>query len=351
MTRDVPAAGGGGAAGVSPPLTIGCTPFETRAEVLRASAIRAEARGLGGFALAEASGHAAPVLLADIAVATQRIELSSSILSVWGRSAATLAMTAVSLQQVSRGRFVLGLGPSTQPLAEGLHEATWSDPVGRLESVLLAVRALLAGERLPTVPEGAHPLRLAVLPDVPVPLAVAALGPRAVRVAGAHADRWLPFLWPRHRIEDGRELLDEGRRHSGRAEPVEVHASVPLAAGVDEAAAAAAAARWLLTYCTRMGPLYPRMLRERFGYGAEIDALLAANSDPRRPVLPRAAERLARDVTLMATFDDVVRALAEWQDCSDRIGVILPFGAEPSELERLVDTLAPFAEGTADPRA
>jgi alkanesulfonate monooxygenase SsuD/methylene tetrahydromethanopterin reductase-like flavin-dependent oxidoreductase (luciferase family) len=274
-------------------------------------------------------------------VATSRIELSSTVLSVWGRSPGTLAMTAVSLQGLSGGRFVLGLGASTQPLAEGFHGAPWISPVAHLAETLASVRALLDGDRLPQPAEGARPLRLGLLPEHRVPLAVAALGPLAVRVTGQYADRWLPFLWPLGRLDEGRDLLAEGRRNRDVAGDVEVHPSVPLALAEDEAGAAALAARWLVTYCTRMGPLYPSLLRDRFGYATEVDALLEANTDPRRPVLPRAAERLAREVTVLATYDEAPQAVAEWQSACDGLALSLPFGTALDGLEAAVAALAP----------
>jgi hypothetical protein len=115
---------------------------------------------------------------------------------------------------------------------------------------------------------------------------------------------------------------------------------VPLALAEDEASAAALAARWLVTYCTRMGPLYPSMLRDRFGYATEVDALLEANTDPRRPVLPSAAERLAREVTVLATYAEAPAVVAEWQRGCDGLGLTLPFGAKLDELEATVAAVA-----------
>ena len=62
------------------------------------------------------------------------------------------------------------------------------------------MRALLAGERLPNPARGARPLRLGVLPDVPVPIVLAALGAGSIRLAGELADGWAPFLWARSRL-------------------------------------------------------------------------------------------------------------------------------------------------------
>ena len=322
------------------PIGIGFTPFETRADVILDVALEAERLGFASVAVAEAMSLAAPVLLAQLALTTQRMELASSVLSVWSRTPATLALTAAQLQQLSGGRFVLGLGASTSPLVEGFHGVRWERPLERLRDCAIAVRALLAGERLPAVPGGARPLRLAVPPERPVPLGLAAITPPSIRLAGALADRWLPFLLPAQVLDDGRDLLAEGARQAGRADPVTVTASVPLAIGPDETTAAGLAARWLLAYCRNMGPVYPRVLCAA-GYADEIDALLEANPDARSAVLPPAAERLARDVLLFTTYDDAPATCRRWQAHSDALSLVLPFGQPREQLSDALQALAP----------
>jgi alkanesulfonate monooxygenase SsuD/methylene tetrahydromethanopterin reductase-like flavin-dependent oxidoreductase (luciferase family) len=323
-------------------LEIGFTPFETRAELIVRVAQLADRSGFDGFGLAEAMGHAAPLLLAEVALTTEHLELSTSVLSVWSRTPSVLAMTAMGLQRMSDGRFVLGLGASTPPLVEGLHGIVWEDPVGKLRRVMQAVKSLLKGQRLPQPAKGARPLRLAVAAEAPVPVALASLSPPTVRLAGELADRWIPFLWPRSGLDLGRRLLHEGAAAGNRIEPPQICPAVPLAVGPDEASAQRVAARWLTVYCTQMGPIYPRMLRDRFGYAAEVDALLAANADRDVPVLPAASRRLAEDVLILATYQDITAAARLWTDAgADRIGLILPFGAAEEGLHAAVLAAAP----------
>lgn len=203
-----------------------------------------------------------------------------------------------------------------------------------------AVRALLAGERLPAAPDGARPLRLAVPPERPVPLGLAAISPPSIRLAGALADRWLPFLLPAQVLDDGRDLIAEGARQAGRSDQATVTASVPLAIGPDESTAAGLAARWLVTYCRSMGPVYPRVLCAA-GYANEIDALLEANPDARSAVLPPAAERLAHDVLLFATYADAPAAYRRWQAHTDAVSLVLPFSRPRGELSAALHALAP----------
>jgi alkanesulfonate monooxygenase SsuD/methylene tetrahydromethanopterin reductase-like flavin-dependent oxidoreductase (luciferase family) len=92
----------------NPPIGVGFTPLETRRDVVLHVAARAEQLGHESFHPAEGWGHDAAVLLTEVAVRTTRIRLETGVLNIWGRSPATLAMLATSLQEVSGGRFTLG---------------------------------------------------------------------------------------------------------------------------------------------------------------------------------------------------------------------------------------------------
>jgi alkanesulfonate monooxygenase SsuD/methylene tetrahydromethanopterin reductase-like flavin-dependent oxidoreductase (luciferase family) len=335
------------------PATVGAgvTPFHDDAGTTIRLAVHAEELGYGRFGTAEGWTVDAVSVLSRIADATTRIGLASAVLPVWSRTPAAIAMAAATLQEASGGRFLLGLGASTQPLVEGLHGRHWEDPVGQLRTTLEAVRALLAGDRLPLDREGVRPLRLGRAPDPPVPIALAALSPASVQLAGELADEWLPFLWARSRIDLGRALLDEGAERAAEPRPTRVAPSVPLALGADAATAHQIAAAWLLAYMTRMGPLYPRLLRDRFGFAAEVDALLQANRDGGPPRLPPEAERLAREVTVMGTYEEAPSAVRAWLEAgADAIDLVLPLGLAEETLRDMLAAAGPRPNANGCPR-
>jgi alkanesulfonate monooxygenase SsuD/methylene tetrahydromethanopterin reductase-like flavin-dependent oxidoreductase (luciferase family) len=320
----------------------GVTPFHTDAAATIRLAQSAEEHGYARFGTAEGWTHDAVVLLTEIAGVTSRIGLASSVLPVWSRTPAAIAMAAASLQRASGGRFALGLGASSPPLVEGLHGLTWERPVDRLRESLVAVRALLAGGRTPLQRDDVRPLRLGVPVEPPVPISLAALAPASVRLAGELADEWIPFLWARGRIDDGRALLVDGEAAVEDAVPTRVATSVPLAIAENEESARMVAAGWLLAYLTRMGPLYPQMLRERFGFSSEVDALLEANADGGRPKLPAASERLADEVTLLATYDEAPAAVRRWLGAgADAVDLVLPLGLPEQQLSEMLEAAAP----------
>ena len=314
------------------------TPFHTDAEATIRLAQRAEQLGYARFGTAEGWTHDAVVLLTEIAGVTDRIGLATSVLPVWSRTPGAIAMAAASLQRASGGRFALGLGASSPPLVEGLHGLTWERPVDRLRATLVAVRALLSGGRVPLERDDVRPLRLGVPVDPPVPIVLAALAPASIRLAGELADEWLPFLWARGRIADGRALLAEGEAAADEPLATRVGMSVPLAIAENEETARVIAAGWLLAYLTRMGPLYPRMLRDQFGFAREVDALLEANADGGMPTLPAESERLADEVTLMASYDEAPATVRRWLEAgADSVDLVLPLGLPEELLREMLD--------------
>jgi alkanesulfonate monooxygenase SsuD/methylene tetrahydromethanopterin reductase-like flavin-dependent oxidoreductase (luciferase family) len=323
---------------------VGVTPFQTDAEATIRLAVAAEELGYARFGTAEGWTHDAVVLLTQIAGVTSRIGLGTGVLPVWSRTPAAIAMAAAGLQRASEGRFALGLGASSPPLVEGLHGITWQQPINRMRTTLVAIRALLEGGRLPLDRENVRALRLGAPPERRVPILLAALAPASVRLAGELADHWLPFLWARSRIPDGRALLAEGEALAERPRAAGVTVSVPLAIARDEETARQIAAGWLLAYLTLMGPLYPRMLRDQFGFAPEVDALLDANGSGGAPRLPAAAERLARDVTVMGTYDEAPDLVRLWLEAgADAIDLVLPLGLPEGQLREMLEAAAPAA--------
>ncbi len=134
--------------------------------------------------------------IAYLASKTSRITLGCAIAQVGSRSPAVLAMTALSLASMTEGRFVLGLGTSGPQVIEGLHGVPFNPAYTRLRETVEVLRLAMAGERLSyegavyqlPVP-GRRALRLSA-PPAPVPIYLATLGPRSLRMTGELADGW-----------------------------------------------------------------------------------------------------------------------------------------------------------------
>ncbi|HSQ20150.1 MAG TPA: LLM class flavin-dependent oxidoreductase, partial [Blastocatellia bacterium] len=179
----------------------------------------ADACGYDSFWIPEAWDREAFTILTELAIRTERIHLGTGIINVFSRSPALIAMSAATLDEISGGRFRLGLGTSGARVIEDFHGAEFEKPVTRLKETIQIVRALLSGERLDFNGEcfelkrfklGFKPLRSEI------PIYVAALTPKSLRRVGEISDGWLPTHWPRARLCDGIADIYAGAEAAGR---------------------------------------------------------------------------------------------------------------------------------------
>jgi alkanesulfonate monooxygenase SsuD/methylene tetrahydromethanopterin reductase-like flavin-dependent oxidoreductase (luciferase family) len=308
--------------------------METRLDVIVQAAMLAEELGYETFGVPEGWGLDSTPIVTEIAVHTARIRIVSAVLSVWGRTPATIAMTAATLQQVCGGRYVLGLGASTKALAEGFHDVPFTDPAGRLRDVVTGVRALLSGEpaRVSAV-DGSRPLRLGLPPAAKVPIWVAALGDRTTRVAAEVGDGWIPALVARDRLADWAARLSPDLTVA--AGPIAVADESPDAAR--EIAVACTA--W---YLSAMGGVYARSV-SRQGYAAQVAEIVAANPrpSPYRGIVPPTAEPVLDQLAAFGTADQVRKSLQEWDEVAGIATVLLPPGLPWPTIEATLRAAAP----------
>ena len=185
----------------------------------------AEAAGFHSVWTAEAYGSDAATPLAWFAAQTQRIRLGAAILQIPGRSPAMTAMTAVTLDHLSGGRFSLGLGTSGPQVAEGWHGQRFAHQLARTREYVEIVRKALARERLTydgeqfklPLPDGpGKALKLMIAPvQERMPIYIAAIGPKNTQLVGEIADGWLPVFFSPEHVGDSRALLERGAARSG----------------------------------------------------------------------------------------------------------------------------------------
>ena len=320
-------------------------PLENRHDVFVSLATAADRLGYDGLFLPETWAYDTTVLLAELAVKTQRVRLGTGILGVWNRSAATIAMAAATLATISGGRFVLGLGASTPQLTEGFHDVPFTAPVARMRRTIEQVRAILRGDRIPlAVTTAARPLKLNLPPAPDLPIYLAALGDASIRLAGELADGWSPFMYPRRELATGVERLREGAARGGHPErtPV-VSPSVPAVVAEDPARAREGAAWFVAFYIVSMGTLYRQSLT-RQGFGKEVEAVLAANAPKFTGAVPPDAEALLEELIVFGTPSEARARLARWHAAGAAEPVLLlrP-NLTAAELEFTLNALRPDA--------
>jgi alkanesulfonate monooxygenase SsuD/methylene tetrahydromethanopterin reductase-like flavin-dependent oxidoreductase (luciferase family) len=330
---------------------VALTPMETRRDVIVRAAVLADELGYEVFALPEGWGLDPAPVLTEIALRTSTIRLASAILSVWGRTPATLAMTAATLHQVSGGRYVLGLGASTKALAEGFHDVAFEHPAARLRDVVTQVRALLAGQpaQLAHVP-AARPLRLGQPPAPELPIWVAALGQHTTRVAAELGDGWIPALVARDHLPGWAAGIRQARQAAApHARPLTIAAG-PLTAVDDNAGTArgiaAACTAW---YLSAMGEVYGRSVSGQ-GYATQVQAIIAANPrpSPRRGTVPPGAQAVLDQLAAWGTGDQVRDQLRSWDRAADIVTILLPPGLPWPNIEATLQAAAPGARVRAE---
>ncbi len=192
-----------------------------------ASAREAEALGFDSVWTAEAYGSDAATILAWLAAQTSTIKLGAAVLQMPGRTPAMTAMTAATLDQLSGGRMILGLGSSGPQVAEGWHGQRFARQLQRTREYVEVVRIALARERLEyhgetldlPLPDGpGKALKLTISPQQErIPIYLAAIGPRNTALAGEIADGWIPTFFSPEHVGLFREHLSEGAARSRRS--------------------------------------------------------------------------------------------------------------------------------------
>ena len=187
--------------------------------------VEAERLGATSVWLPEFWAHDALTPLGALAQATASIRLGTAIVQLGTRTPAMLAMSAMTLQELSGGRFVLGIGTSGPQVMEGWHGVRFSKPVTRTRETIEIIRMVTRGERLdyhgevyqlPLPASEGVALRTAAQP-VEVPIYVASLGPANLRLTGAVADGWIGNSFLCESAAVFFDEIDVGAKSTGRS--------------------------------------------------------------------------------------------------------------------------------------
>ena len=188
-------------------------------------AVEAERLGVDYVWSAEAWGHDAVTPLAFVAARTSRVKLGTSIMQVGARTPALVAMTAMSLDAMSNGRFLLGLGVSGPQVIEGWHGIPFTRPLLRMRETIEIVRRAIRGERvefkgevyeLPRPGGEGKALRSAAKPRPHIPIYLATLSPKSLEMTGELADGWLGTSFMPDHARVFLDAMEAGARRVGR---------------------------------------------------------------------------------------------------------------------------------------
>jgi F420-dependent oxidoreductase-like protein len=291
----------------------------------------AERLGYDSVWTAEAYGSDAATILGWLAQATTKIRLGSAIFQMPGRSAAMTAMTAATLDQLSGGRMILGIGSSGPQVAEGWHGQRFGRQLQRTREYVEVVRMALSRERVEyhgetlelPLPDGpGKALKLTIAPvQERIPVFLAAIGPKNTTLAAEIADGWIPTLFSPEHVAEFRPLLEEGFARAGDGkgfDDFEIAPTVNVMVSDDVAAARDAMRPYVALYVGGMGSRdknFYNALVQRYGFedaAREVqDLYLEGKRDEAMAALP---DELLDTVSLCGPPDAVRERLAVFRD-------------------------------------
>ncbi|MGH7324747.1 MAG: LLM class F420-dependent oxidoreductase [Candidatus Rokuibacteriota bacterium] len=294
--------------------------------------LEAERLGFDSVWTAEAYGSDAVTPAAWIAARTERLHVGTAIMQIPGRTPAMAAMTAMTLDALSGGRFRLGLGVSGPQVVEGWHGQPFGKPLVKTREYVEIVRAILRREK-PLEFRGTYyqipyagpdatglgkPLRSILHGRAELPIYLAAIGPKNVALAAEIADGWIPtFFAPRH-LKLFRGWLEEGFRARGRAPATfDIMPSVAVVVGDDVSACRAQVKARLALYVGGMGArrrnFYNELVqRYRYEEAARTiqDLYLSGRKAEAEAAVPDA---LVDEVALCGPRERIRERLTEWK--------------------------------------
>ncbi len=317
----------------------------------------AEDLGYDSVWTAEAYGSDALTPLAYIAARTERIKLGSGVFQMPARTPAMTAMTAATLDQMSGGRFLLGLGVSGPQVVEGWHGRAFGKPLKVSREYVAIVRSMLArdepvefdGEyyQLPYAGDDAtglgKPLKIMLRPRKDIPVYLAAIGPKNVELTAEIADGWLPIFFSPERTRAVYEpLLEAGFAKAGDPEKgsrFDIAPTVSALVTDDLESARLQMKPQLGLYIGGMGAKgrnFYNDLAKRYGYEEEAEKIQDLYLDGKKMEATMAVpDELVDEVCLLGSPDMIKDRLDAWNDAG--VGTMIIGASDPTTLRTIAE--------------
>lgn len=310
----------------------------------------AEEVGVEAVFTAETWGRDQFSLLTQAALDTKKIKLGTGIAPVFGRSPAVLAMTFATLDELSGGRMIIGLGTSGARVIEHWHGEKFSKPIQRTKEYIEIINMIMSGEKVFYDGEIFKLQRGFKLLFEPVrkhiPIYVASISPKSMDSLATVADGWMPIYWPKSRFQEGKARIAEAARAAGRpGDAVECVASLTVVINPDIEKAKFQAAGPISWYVTNMGDFYHEMLT-RNGFGEEVAAMRKVAETHKPPpfgtnpeLMAAMGDRMLEETAIFGDLETVAAGIEERR----QLGVDLPSISMPQgslkDVERILGTL------------
>jgi F420-dependent oxidoreductase-like protein len=318
----------------------------------------AERLGYDSVWTAEAYGSDAATILGWLAGVTSTIKLGSAIFQMPGRSPAMTAMTAATIDQLSDGRMLLGIGSSGPQVSEGWHGVRFGKQLQRTREYVDVVRMALRRERVEfsgetlelPLPDGpGKALKLTIGPvQEEIPILLAAIGPNNTKLAGEIADGWIPTLFSPEHVGEFRPLLEEGAARRDRSlESFMIMPTVNVMITDDLEAARNATRPFIALYVGGMGSRdknFYNALVQRYGFEDEAREVQELYLEGKKEeAAARLSDELIDTVSLVGPRDKVREKIDVFRDAGVHTLGVTPLAFDKAgrlEQLRLVAELA-----------
>ena len=314
--------------GLTPPEVVECV-------------VAAERLGYESAWMTEGHGGDQFAILSACAVRTERILLGTAISSVFVRSAPTIAMAAATVDHLSSGRFILGLGSSHKVQVEPEHGLTFAQPVQRLRETVEIVRARLRDGEVSHRGQviSIERFDLWFSPRRPVmPIYVAAVFPTMLEICGEIADGALLTWCTLDHARDAARHVAAGARRAGRTSRVEVATLLSCSVSADRKIAHDRMRAPIATYAYRF-PRYRRLMAES-GFATEVEKVRAAweGGDPRR-AMQLVPDGLIERITLAGTAEECRARIEQYREAGITLPIVMPRITGPDAKRQALDVI------------
>ena len=322
---------------------------------------QAESMGYDSVWTAEAYGNDAVTSAAYVLAQTTKIRVGTAIMQMPARTPAMCAMTAMSLDQLSGGRFIVGLGASGPQVVEGWHGVPYGKPVTRTKEYIQIMRKIFEREgpvefdgqmyQMPNQSEGTtglgKPLK-SILAATDIPIYTASITPAGLRCAGEVADGVFPVWMDPNKYDVLGESIEQGFEKAGNGKSLkdfDIAPFVTVAMNDDLDAAYDALRPWLALYIGGMGAKNKNFYHEyatRLGYGDaanQIQELYLSGKKPEAEAL--VPNDLLDEVSLIGPRERIIERLGPWKEAGKRgeVGSMLLGVQDPVVLELLANEM------------
>jgi F420-dependent oxidoreductase-like protein len=324
--------------------------------------LEAERLGFDSVWTAEAYGSDAVSTAAWVLARTTKIKVGTAIMQMPARTPACAAGTAITLSQLSGGRFLLGLGPSGPQVVEGWHGVAYGKPLTRTREYIEIIRKIVAREA-PVEHEGHHyqlpyrgedatglgkPLKSIVHPDPELTIYTASISPAGMRCAGEVADGVIPVWMNPERFDLFEKPLEEGFQAAGGGKSLadfDVAPFTTVVLGDDVEQCRMPVKGMLALYVGGMGARGKNFYNDyacRLGYeeaAAKIQDLYLAGS--KMEAMAAVPDALVDEIALVGPRERIADRLQAWKEAGTKghVGSLLAAGASPEAMRLLAETL------------